>query len=439
MPGGLNLVSRLFRNPLSIWSAECFEKPFVTIKTTLGERHLINDPAAIEHVLVTNAANYDRDPVQKAILQRTTGGSFFTAGPALWRTLRKAVAPFFASRAMPGYSLRIHQAADAAIERWLLSQRAAVIRLDEIMMAITLSVINDVLFNGLIRDDMKAVAVNVRRYAATRGRVDLLDLVHAPAWMPRLRGLAGLPHARAVRQRSRTLLASREALGSHPEGPDLIGALLAARDDAGLPLNRGLIEDTLAVLIGTGSDTTSIALTWSLLLLSQSPEMLHTVEAECTRALAGHGPIEVNKLVRTRSVIDEALRLYPPAPLIGRQARAADQLGSLPLQAGSEVIIAPWIVHRHALHWQEPNVFRPERFLPGARGLIRSGIYLPFGAGPHICLGMAFGLHEAAIILACIMGKVRLEPLRFSDLKLTHDLTLQIVGGAPCRVRERNA
>src|SRR5262249_30953928 len=151
--------------------------------------------------------------------------------------------------------------------------------------------------------------------------------------------------------------------------------------------------------------TVAGALTWSLYLLSQSPDLRDAVEREIDDVVGGR-PMTfelIERLPFTRAVIEEAMRLYPPAPLLSRAAVRDDVLCGRPVPAGSVVVIAPWLVHRHRLLWDDPLVFDPQRFLSPRREKIRRFSYLPFGAGPRICIGMSFAMQEAVIVLAHLL------------------------------------
>jgi cytochrome P450 len=225
---------------------------------------------------------------------------------------------------------------------------------------------------------------------------------------------------------------------------DIVAALHAARaPDGGQTLTPREIEDNVSTFIGTGSDTVGSTLTWSIFLLSQAPEIRDAVEAELDACLDS-GPLtpdRLKSLVWTRAVIEEAMRLYPPAPMIGRVALAADMLGGQRIAAGTTVIIAPWVVHRHKTLWEAPDLFRPERFLPEPRKDIPRFAYLPFGAGPRSCIGMGFALQEAVILLARLMQRLRFERSDDRKVMLRQCVTLQPRGRLAMRVvrRERAA
>ena len=241
------------------------------------------------------------------------------------------------------------------------------------------------------------------------GRVDPLDIFGFPDWVPRIGRLRARPSIRFFEETVNELIEARKALlaSGEPAPRDLLTLLLEAADpETGKGLTDIEVRTNIVTFIGAGHETTANALSWSLYLLSQDERARERVEQEVDEVL-GEGPIEpqhLERLVYTRAVIDEAVRLYPPAPYMSRTAIADDRIGDLEIPAGSMVVIAPYVLHRHQKLWDEPDAFRPERFLPENRGGIDRFAYLPFGAGPRVCIGASFSLQEAVIVLATIVA-----------------------------------
>lgn len=199
------------------------------------------------------------------------------------------------------------------------------------------------------------------------------------------------------------------------------------------------IEDNISMFLGAGSDTVASALTWSLYLLSQSPSFRDMIEQEIDGVIADR-PMTVElveQLPLTRAVVEEAMRLYPPAPLLARAAIRDDVLCGREIAAGSVVMIAPWLVHRHRLLWDDPLAFDPGRFLPPRREGIRRFSYLPFGAGPRICIGMNFAMQEAVIVLAHLLRSLRFALAPGASVRVFQCVTLRPQGGLPMIVECR--
>jgi cytochrome P450 len=213
----------------------------------------------------------------------------------------------------------------------------------------------------------------------------------------------------------------------------------ARHPQTGAPMAERTVEDNISTFLGAGSDTVASALTWSLYLLSQSPEFRDAAVREVD-AVVGDNPMTsdlVHRLSLTRAVIEEAMRLYPPAPILSRAALADDVLCGRKISAGSVVIIAPWVVHRHRRLWDEPLAFDPRRFLPGRRERIVRYAYLPFGAGPRICIGMNFALQETVVVLAHLLRALRFELAQDTAVRVFQCVTVRPRDGLPMLVTRR--
>ena len=420
------LLRAILSNPLDMWSREHFETPIVVTRTMLGSRVVVSDPGAIRRILIENAANYVRDGLQQRILRRTTGRSLFSADGAEWHQQRRALAPFFSAEALAGYLPGMLAAADHLVAR--LGATSGPVELDRELGAATVDVLGRTILAGALDEPAADISASLRRFADATGAVGLGDLIGLPARLPAFRPLLAWPVLRQVRNRARRIAAAGNCA--------LVRALRAARDpETGRGLSPREIEDNVSTLIGAGSDTLAVALTWSVFLLAQATEVRAAVEAEVDgRAIL---PDSLGRLAWTRAVSEEAMRLYPPAPLIGRMAVADDVLAGQRFAAGTVFLIAPWVVHRHARLWSEPNAFRPERFLPGQRESIPRGAYLPFGAGPRTCIGMGFAMQAALVLLARLVQELRFERADERPVRLRQCVTLQPRGGLWMRVTRR--
>lgn len=421
-------------NPLSLWRREHFELPVVTVRTVLGTTVVVNEPSLARRVLIDNAENYVRDKLQQRILFRMTGRSVFLAEDADWRIQRKALAPFFSAKALAAYLSGMIAAARDAAERFHTANAEGIV-LGREMAALTVDVLGRTIFTPGLGEAPEIIAASVRRYADVNGPLELGDLFRLPPWLPGARRLLGWRATDSVKKRARRLIAEAKSNRRPPDG-DIVSALLAARaPETGSALDEQVIEGNVSTLIGAGSDTVAVALTWAIFLLSKAPQVREAVEAEVDARLRD-GPLTLEALdglVWTRAVIEEAMRLYPPTPVIGRMAYGEDNLGTEHVPAGATILISPWVIHRHTRLWDQPDLFEPERFLPGRRELIPRFAYLPFGAGPRICLGMGFAMQEAVVLLATLLGHVRFERSDNSPVRLCQRFTLQTE--APLRMR----
>jgi Cytochrome P450 len=253
----------------------------------------------------------------------------------------------------------------------------------------------------------------------------------------RLRSRGAEAHLRAVVD---GLIARRRARPEHPGAEDLLDMLLAARDEStGAPMAEQQIRDELMTFMLAGHETTANALAWTLMLLSQHPDARACLEAEVDEVLSGRPATaeDSGKLQWTTAVLSEAMRLYPPAWIIEREAAGADELDGVPVPAGSVVATPPYLVHRNPEHWPNPEGFEPERFLGDAARERHRFAYLPFGGGRRQCVGGGFAMLEAVLLLSTISQRFRLDLVPGFRPEPTPTVTLRPAGAIPMRPHPR--
>jgi cytochrome P450 len=250
-------------------------------------------------------------------------------------------------------------------------------------------------------------------YFNTIGQISPLDLVGVPDFVPRLSRFRVRSTLKFFEgEVDRVISARRRLLAERPDQApnDLLTHLLEALDtgtDDGI--TEAEVRSNILTFIAAGHETTANTLTWAMFLLSQSPLWHGRVQAEVDRELTGPMPGIADRLVETRAVIEETIRLYPPISAISRVALGNDDLNGEAVRPGSLIVISPYVLHRHKLLWDRPDVFDPERFLGSAAAAIDRFAYLPFGAGPRKCIGSTFALQEATLVLASILKRFRFQ------------------------------
>jgi cytochrome P450 len=276
------------------------------------------------------------------------------------------------------------------------------------------------------------------------GRIDPMDLLLAPAWIPRVTRFPGRKALKAFRQIvADTMTARRAKMAAGETVPgDFLTLLLKIEGPDGL--TRDEIEDNILTFIGAGHETTARALAWALYCIAESPHFRILMEEEIDRVLSdGADPVDWLELMpHVRAAFEEAMRLYPPAPSINRAPIEDDTWTAadgtrLKLPKGESVLVMPWTLHRHELYWDRPRHFMPERFLPENREKIHRFQYLPFGAGPRICIGATFALQEAVIALAVLMKRYRFDVTANTSAWPVQRLTTQPLNGIVLRVSAR--
>lgn len=443
--GPLSFLRGMWTNPLSTWSRQSFEFPFIQATGVMGPVTVLNDPVAIRRVLVDNVANYKKDALQLRVLSPGLGDGLLTAEGDDWRMQRRALAPLFTPRMVDAFEPAMRACAQWLVERWTPLREGRRLDISAEMSRVTLEVLQRTIFPAGLKRDPGDFARAMSRYFERLGQVHPFDVLGLPGWAPRIgkpdltRELKFFGEAvnDIVGERRKSLESPRENTGAPPR--DLLGLLLSARDpQTGAALSEAQINANILTFIGAGHETTAGALTWTLYLLSQYPEWLAMVEREVD-AETGEGADGLDRLPLARASFEEALRLYPPAATLSREAIAADELCGRPIRPGETVIISPWVLHRHKLLWDRPDDFVPERFLPGRRESIDRFAYLPFGAGPRVCIGMGFAMREGVTILATLLRHFRLELAPGHEVVPVQRITLRPRGGMPMILSHRKS
>jgi cytochrome P450 len=441
-PSTLQLMRIVYRNPLELWGEPSYNEPWVSIGTGIGGPQLIaNDPALVRHILVDNAGNYRMARVRQKILRPILKDGLLTAEGETWKRSRKAMAPVFTPRHIAGFARPMLERTEAFAALYEDGAAGGIVRdIARDMTMLTYDILAETLFSGEIAGDPDDFAHQVDHLFETMGRVDPLDLIGAPDWLPRitrLRGRKALAFFRGLV--AETMRMRKVRLAENPDGSpnDFLTLLLKAEGPDGL--SAAEIEDNIITFIGAGHETTARALGWTLYCLSRAPWEREKVEAEIDAVVTAtpdpHGWLA--KMPFTRAAFEEAMRLYPPAAAISREAIKAERWRDLDIAAGTQVQIMPWTIHRHRKLWQDPDAFVPARFHPENRDAIDRYQYLPFGAGPRVCIGAAFAMQEAMIALGVLMSRFRFDALPETDPWPVQKLTTQPQGGLPMRVSRR--
>lgn len=401
------------------------------ISGTTGKRwHMVMDPDALKRILRDNVGNYPKSVVTKLILEPAIGDSLFVAEGAEWMWQRRTAAPVFTHRNVSALAPVMTAAADRACAR-LAPGRAA--NLFDEMVTATFEVISDVTFSGGQAFDRAAVHRAIEDYISQTARVSLLDILGLPGWVPRPGRMFTGAAMRATKRLADRAIDDRRAAGPHAP-PDLLDLLMAGADpETGRTMTTDELRDNLLTFIVAGHETTALTLSWALYLCAFDPGVQQAARAEAQAVLGGGADsraataADVAALPLTRRIVDEALRMYPPAAFLSRTAQAADELCGREVRPGDTVILPVYALHRHHALWSDPDAFDPSRFAD-PRSVPRFH-YLPFGDGPRICIGASFALQEAVIILATLLARFRFAPIPGKEPKPVMILTLRPEGG----------
>ncbi|MEH3143930.1 MAG: cytochrome P450 [Methylobacterium frigidaeris] len=449
--GPLTLLRTVVRNPIEAWPRDVFHEPLLPT-TFLGRSSLfVMDPALVRAVLVDQADSFEKSEAFRRSLSPALGDAILTADGARWRWQRRAAAPIFRNERIRGFLPAMVTAAEQMRDRLTALPPAAEIDLSAELMRTTFDIIVETMLSGHGRIDVARVAQGVTDYLESTSWVFALTLAGAPAWMP----YPGRRRAETAKHYLRDELARLVAEGRRagiggegglpgdggPQGRnDLLSLLLAAHDpETGQAMDDTDVADNLLTFITAGHETTALALTWTLYILAQHPEAEAAVCEEVRTVLGDRAPSaeDIDALTYTRQVVQEAMRLYPPAPVVVRAALTDLDLGGHRILAGTPITIPIYAIHRHARLWEEPDRFDPRRFAPEAVKTRDRYAYLPFGAGPRICIGLSFAMMEAVAILAVLVRdlRFRLRPGFVPTLK--QRITLRPAEGMPMRIGRR--
>ena len=431
------VVSAALRgNALAAFPEEAFSTD-VVIQRFFGREHiLLQRPEAIRHVLIDNAQNYRRSPTATRVLRPMFGRGLFLSAGEDWRQQRRSVAPAFAPRTV--HLLARQVVAVAGRLAGDLAAAGGTINLVSVFQRLALEIIGGAIFSLDMRQYGPELRELILRYAVRLGRPSLIDFL-LPLGVPTPADLARARFRRRWRRLIDGIIADRAA---RPSGGfyDLFYILAAADPETPQGVAAERLGDQVATIVVAGHETTAAALFWTMYLLAQHAEEQERLAAEI--APLGLRPDNAAELlprfVRTRAVIDEALRLYPPAFVIVRQALDHDEAGGVPVRKGSLVLIAPWILHRHRRFWAAPERFDPSRFMPDALPPPRFA-YMPFGAGPRVCVGAPFALTELVLVTATLVRAFRIELAQHCPVAPVGLVTLQPEAPPPFRLIPRGS
>ncbi|NTH43133.1 cytochrome P450 [Agrobacterium rhizogenes] len=445
-PSRLTIIRTILRNPLELWGEPSYTLPWIMTRFIRERTLIVNDPGLIKHVLVDNTANYRMSDIRQLILRPILRDGLLTAEGPVWKRSRKAVAPVFTPRHAQGFAGQMLSQSEDYVRKYEdVGSEGEVFDIAVDMTELTFAILAETLFSGEIVTEGASFADDVNQLLHRMGRVDPMDLLRAPSWVPRVTRIGGqkvLDKFRGIVRDTMNLRLDKMRKDRASAPDDFLTLLLEKTGPDGLTMEE--IEDNILTFIGAGHETTARALAWTLYCVANCPHIREAMETEIDRVLAtGAEPVAwLDLMPNVRASFEEAMRLYPPAPSINRASIADDEWTSpsgerVEIPAGVTVLIMPWTLHRHALYWDKPRAFMPERFLPENRGKINRFQYLPFGAGPRVCIGATFALQEAVIALAVMMHRFRFDLTDETNPWPVQKLTTQPQGGLPMRVTRR--
>ena len=426
------------RNPLessAAWQYDNLINQFPLFSTFFTQ---ISDPDMIRYCFVENADNYRMQPIRQRILKPILREGLVTAEGESWKRARHALTPLFTPKHVTSFAKSM--AETTLREMPVLLKDGATVKFSEIMPSFTYLILSDALFSGQISGDREDVLKLVANALKFLGRPDPLDILAAPDWIPRLTKRPGLRAIQKLRDLIQAGYQNRVTMKSRGEilPDDFLTLIMDVADETGAPLSDDEIEDHLLTFIGAGHETTARALTWLFYLLDNDDNARERLEAEVDALNIGLPPDSWGEhLPWTKACLEESMRLYPPAPIVTREAINEDHFADRTIPKGGVAMINLWILHRHNKLWERPNAFNPSRFFGGARKEIGLYQYLPFGLGPRVCIGQRFAVQEALIMIALLARNYRFEYVADEPPWPRMNVTVQPENGMPVRILKR--
>jgi cytochrome P450 len=401
---------------VAAFEEQAFAYDFESMRLLTRELFLCNTPDAVQFAFGTHNDSFERkSPSQRQSLFPLLGDGLFVSDGGVWRDRRRVVAPMIHVSRLSELAPLMVEAALETRQRWGIQLPLTELDVLSEMAHLAAEIICRTIFGRQLgRDCAIEIVKGFTDYQGRIGRVDLMSLIGLPDWLPR-------PHLPGVYRAARRIhavlddiIANYRARRDRDEMSDempVIGRLLDARDESGAPLDAKALRDEVTVLFMAGHETTANTLAWAWYLLSQVPGVERRFHTEIDEVLGGRLPAltDVPKLLYTRAIFEEVMRLYPPVPVLSREALREETYRGKRIRRGSLIIVSPWLLHRHRKLWSAPDHFVPERFLSGSGEPVSKFAYIPFSIGPRICAGMAFGLTEAILCIATLAQQFKLR------------------------------
>ncbi|PVB63786.1 cytochrome P450 [Labrenzia sp. 011] len=428
MPPIWTLIGMAKRNFLSIWGVDDFQSRLRSKKVFTRNLVVCNRPDVVREAFQTNHAVLQRkSPQMRHALEPLLGDGLFISDTETWAKRRKIVAPIIHGSRVKGFAPIMIDTIGEKRAEWAKRGDGAEIDALAEMAHLTAEIICRTIFGRQLGKDYAAEVVQgFSEYQRHIDQTDLFSLLGLPDWLPRIRGRSVKKPVKRIMTVLDQIIDSYEAQKQNGEA-SVIGGLLEARDEDGNPLSRNAIRSEAAVIFMAGHETTANTLAWAWFLLSQCDKTRGKLQAELDTVLEGRTPTfqDVASLPYTKAVVEETLRLYPPVPILAREAMADTTIGGQPIAKGSLVMVVPWLMHRNPKLWGQPDEFNPQRFLdPKARKPNKYG-YVPFSIGPRICAGLQFGMTEAILSLAILAQNFDLKLKEGTDVQPVARLTLR--------------
>jgi cytochrome P450 len=399
------------------------------LRTIGGSALVVSDPVGVKRVLIDNVANYPKTEMEQRFFRALFGAGLLGTDGDVWRRHRRIMAPAFDPRSVASYGPAITRACEAFCGHWDTLAPGAQVDIGSEMSRLTLRIIGGTMFSADSDDVIDVVSDTMKNGFDIGSEFNILDVLPIVSGIRMRRR-----EKRMATQFSPLDAAINRMIDAREKDPggaqaDLLGRLINAHDESGdVALTAREIRDQIVTIFIAGHETTAQAMTWTWYLLSQHPREEARLHAELDAVLGGRTPTQEDlpKLAYARRVVEESMRVYPTAPgLSSRIAMADDEICGVKVRKGTQIAVSPWFMHHHRKLWDDPDRFDPDRFLPERSAGRPRLAYMPFGAGPRVCIGQVLAMNEATLILASLAQRYRLRLAPDQDITPVANVTLR--------------
>ena len=377
----------------------------VRIPVAFGERILVNHPDWIEQLLVIQQSKFHKSTLSKEATERLLGQGLLISEGEFWRRQRRLAQPAFHRARINEYAATMVEIAEKHLREWHGGEQRD---MAHEMMALTLDIAVRTLFGTTLPGEAEQVGkamTFLMRYSLGRAR----SPVNLPASWPTPRNRRANREYAFLDSLVYRIISERQSQGNSKHHSDLLSLLMGAMDEDGTQMSPQQLRDETMTIFLAGHETTALTLAWTWYLLSENPLAEARLHEELLSVLNGRAPEirDLERLPYLQAVVNEVLRLYPPAYLLARTSIAPCNIGGYDFPTGTTVLASQWVMHRDARYFDDPGAFRPERWLDGLMGRLPAGAYFPFGDGPRRCIGQSFALMESALVTATVAQQFR--------------------------------
>jgi len=442
----LNPLARFFKSlhcSIRPLYANSYSMKLGDVKLPRRTMYFVNQPELVQQILLGDVHRYPKSDLMATMLELLLGESIFVSNGELWEQQRRMMDPAFEATRIKAIFPLMREAVDAMAARFEAGAAGPDTQIDLEMTHVTADVIFQTIYSqSFTREEAEIIFENFEQFQQLAWLHGVWSLAGVPHWLS-IGKLRARRYARTIRELLhrpvRKRLADIAARETVPER-DILASFIGAEDpETGKRFDERELVDQIGIMFLAGHETSASALAWALYLIAQVPDVQQRLQAEADAVFAD-GPLAFEKMRRlpfTRDVFRETLRLYPPVAFVPRDTAEPEEMRGKHILPGSILFVSPWLMHRHTEHWENPDMFDPDRFSRAETKASEQKAYFPFSKGPRVCLGAAFALQEAVIVLTTIMRDWTVSPVEGHTPKPTARLTLRSENGIRLNLERR--